>query len=263
MTSTQPASPELDGNQIAATLGIAPADVLQASAKTGLGVEEVLRAIVARVPPPGLLGPGTLDVRQPQRLGQRQQALALSARQHDPEDAWHGHVPTLLAGRLRQQALDNAPPSPADNFRWRFFGLFYVAPNQNSYMCRLRMPNGILAHWQFAGVGDLAEHLGLATDSDLADRAVQHLFVRLGQLTAERRAAVGAECFHHCSSGVGNAVSRFEEHHRARFAGERLQLILAFAGFAAEKSFETEPVRRQTTQCQSHRGGAGRSRGFH
>ena len=30
--------------------------------------------------------------------------------------------------RLKQQALDNAPPSPADNFRWRYFGLFYVAP---------------------------------------------------------------------------------------------------------------------------------------
>src|SRR2546430_15553545 len=27
-------------------------------------------------------------------------------------------------------------------------------------MCRLRMPNGILAHWQFAGVADLAERYG-------------------------------------------------------------------------------------------------------
>jgi ferredoxin-nitrite reductase len=62
--------------------------------------------------------------------------------------------------RLKQQALDNAPPSPADNFRWRYFGLFYVAPAQNSYMCRLRMPNGILKHWQFAGVADLAESYG-------------------------------------------------------------------------------------------------------
>src|SRR6266436_3658051 len=46
--------------------------------------------------------------------------------------------------RLKQQALDNAPPSPADNFRWRYYGLFYVAPAQDSYMCRLRIPNGIL-----------------------------------------------------------------------------------------------------------------------
>src|SRR5258708_924633 len=62
--------------------------------------------------------------------------------------------------RLKQQALDNAAPSPADNFRWRYFGLFYVAPAQDSYMCRLRMPNGILKHWQFSGLADLAESCG-------------------------------------------------------------------------------------------------------
>jgi ferredoxin-nitrite reductase len=61
--------------------------------------------------------------------------------------------------RLKQQALDNAAPSPADNFRWRYHGLFYVEPAQDSYMCRLRIPNGILKHWQFAGVADLAERL--------------------------------------------------------------------------------------------------------
>ena len=62
--------------------------------------------------------------------------------------------------RLKQQALDNAPPVPADNFRWRYFGLFYVAPAQDSYMCRLRMPNGILKHWQLAGLADFAESCG-------------------------------------------------------------------------------------------------------
>jgi ferredoxin-nitrite reductase len=62
--------------------------------------------------------------------------------------------------RLKQQALDNAPPVPADNFRWRYFGLFYVAPAQDSYMCRLRMPNGILKSWQLAGLADLAESCG-------------------------------------------------------------------------------------------------------
>src|SRR4051794_39158755 len=61
--------------------------------------------------------------------------------------------------RLKQQAVDNAPPSPADNFRWRYFGLFYVAPAQDSYMCRLRIPNGILKHWQLAGMADHAERL--------------------------------------------------------------------------------------------------------
>ena len=62
--------------------------------------------------------------------------------------------------RLKQQAQKNEPPKPADNFRWRYYGLFYVAPAQASYMCRLRIPNGILKHWQLAGVADLAERCG-------------------------------------------------------------------------------------------------------
>ena len=62
--------------------------------------------------------------------------------------------------KLKAQAAANEPPKPDDNFRWRFFGLFYVAPNQKSYMCRLRIPNGILKHWQLAGLADLAERHG-------------------------------------------------------------------------------------------------------
>ncbi len=46
--------------------------------------------------------------------------------------------------RLKQQSDKNEPPKPADNFRWRYYGLFYVAPTQTSYMCRLRIANGIL-----------------------------------------------------------------------------------------------------------------------
>jgi ferredoxin-nitrite reductase len=62
--------------------------------------------------------------------------------------------------RLKQQAGANEAPKPADNFRWRYYGLFYVAPAQNSYMCRLRIPNGILKYWQLTGVADLAERCG-------------------------------------------------------------------------------------------------------
>jgi ferredoxin-nitrite reductase len=62
--------------------------------------------------------------------------------------------------RLRDQAKNNKAPSPADNFRWRYYGIFYVAPAQDSYMCRLRIPNGIMKHWQFAGLADLAESYG-------------------------------------------------------------------------------------------------------
>ncbi len=62
--------------------------------------------------------------------------------------------------KLKAQAAANAPPKPDDNFRWRFFGLFYCAPAQNTYMCRLRIPNGILKAAQFEGVADAAERYG-------------------------------------------------------------------------------------------------------
>ncbi|WP_322516253.1 NirA family protein [Rhodopseudomonas palustris] len=62
--------------------------------------------------------------------------------------------------RLKQQAKTNTPPKPADNFRWRYYGLFYVAPAQTSYMCRLRIPNGVLTSWQMAGLADLADSCG-------------------------------------------------------------------------------------------------------
>src|SRR5580692_4337988 len=85
------------------------------------------------------------------------QILASGKKLVDQEKFKREEHPFDAYPRLKQQALNNAPPSPADNFRWRYYGLFYVAPAQDSYMCRLRMPNGILKHWQLAGMADLAE----------------------------------------------------------------------------------------------------------
>jgi ferredoxin-nitrite reductase len=75
----------------------------------------------------------------------------------DPEKFKREQHPFDAYERLKEQAKSNTPPTPADNFRWRYYGLFYVAPTQDSYMCRLRIPNGILKHWQFADLADLAE----------------------------------------------------------------------------------------------------------
>lgn len=62
--------------------------------------------------------------------------------------------------KLKSQAAGNEAPKPDDNFRWRFYGLFYCAPAQNTYMCRLRIPNGILKARQVDGLADLAERYG-------------------------------------------------------------------------------------------------------
>jgi ferredoxin-nitrite reductase len=88
------------------------------------------------------------------------QVLAAGKRLSDQEKFKREQHPFDSYPRLKEFAGRNEYPKPPDNFRWRFFGLFYVAPNQNSYMCRLRIPNGILKASQFAGVADLAARYG-------------------------------------------------------------------------------------------------------
>ena len=83
--------------------------------------------------------------------------VARGGKLNDQEKFKREQHPFDAYARLQDQAAKNEPPKPADNFRWRYYGLFYVAPAQDSYMCRLRIPNGILTHWQLSGLADLAE----------------------------------------------------------------------------------------------------------
>ncbi|MGL4286986.1 MAG: NirA family protein [Phreatobacter sp.] len=62
--------------------------------------------------------------------------------------------------RLAREAETGKLPGPADNFRWRYFGLFNVAPAQDSFMLRMRLPNGILKAHQLEGAAALAERFG-------------------------------------------------------------------------------------------------------
>jgi ferredoxin-nitrite reductase len=93
-------------------------------------------------------------------LKAQNRVLAAGGKLSDQEKFKREQHPFDTYGRLNEYAAKGEYPKPADNFRWRFFGLFYVAPNQNSYMCRLRIPNGILKSAQFAGLADLAERYG-------------------------------------------------------------------------------------------------------
>jgi ferredoxin-nitrite reductase len=93
-------------------------------------------------------------------LKAQNRVLAGGGKLSDPEKFKREEHPFDSYERLKAHAAKSEFPKPPDNFRWRFFGLFYVAPNQNSYMCRLRLPNGILRAAQFAGVADLAERFG-------------------------------------------------------------------------------------------------------
>lgn len=78
----------------------------------------------------------------------------------DPEKWKREEHPFDAYARLKDQAATNEFPKPPDNFRWRYYGLFYVAPAQDSYMCRLRIPNGILSAAQLEGLARIAETWG-------------------------------------------------------------------------------------------------------
>src|SRR5580658_9021160 len=99
-------------------------------------------------------GPDAAGLKAQNRL------IASGGKLSDQEKFKRDEHPFDTYGRLNDYAAKGEYPKPADNFRWRFFGLFYVAPNQNSYMCRLRMPNGIVNAAQFAGLADLAARYG-------------------------------------------------------------------------------------------------------
>ena len=93
-------------------------------------------------------------------LAAQNRVLASGRKLSDPEKFKREQHPFDTYERLKAHAAKGEYPKPADNFRWRYFGLFYVAPNQNSYMCRLRIPNGIVTAAQFSGLADLAARYG-------------------------------------------------------------------------------------------------------
>lgn len=119
---------------------------------SGLSASRVARTgIPARSEP---IGPDAIHIKA------QDLTVAAGGKLNDQEKIKREEHPFDAYPRLVRQAEMNEAPKPPDNFRWRYYGIFYVAPTQSSYMCRLRIPNGILKHWQFAGVADLAENFG-------------------------------------------------------------------------------------------------------
>ncbi|HZQ14375.1 MAG TPA: NirA family protein [Pseudolabrys sp.] len=121
---------------------------------SGVAAARAARGASATSPTAEPAGPDAIHIKAQDRT------VAAGGKLADQEKFKRELHPFDAYERLKQQARNNEPPKPADNFRWRFYGLFYVAPAQSSYMCRLRIPNGILKHWQFAGLADLAERYG-------------------------------------------------------------------------------------------------------
>jgi ferredoxin-nitrite reductase len=95
------------------------------------------------------------------------------------EERWKQEQdPFTIWDKLLQYAGEDQPPTEEDRFRIKYFGLFYVAPAQDSFMLRLRIPGGILPTHQLRGLASMAEDWGsgradLTTRSNLQIREFQ------------------------------------------------------------------------------------------
>ncbi len=127
---------------------------------SGLQIARAARSVIvpdAAAPTASAAAPSGPDA---EHLAAMARAEAEGKKLADQEKWKRAEHPFDAYDRMKTRARAGEYPKPDDNFRWRFHGLFYVAPTQNSYMCRLRIPNGVLGAWQLAGVADLAERCG-------------------------------------------------------------------------------------------------------
>jgi ferredoxin-nitrite reductase len=76
------------------------------------------------------------------------------------EEAKRAKHPFDMWDEIAANAANGAFPKGTDVFLYKFHGLFYVAPTQDSFMLRLRNPNGILDAAKLRAVAAIAEECG-------------------------------------------------------------------------------------------------------
>ena len=119
-----------------------------------------------------LASPFPLQVEAQDRFLAQGKALSIeekAKREKDPFSMWDEMGANAEAGVY---------PKGTDVFLYKFSGLFQVAPAQDSFMSRLRIPGGVLPSWQFRGVADLARRYGggyvdITTRANLQVREIQ------------------------------------------------------------------------------------------
>ena len=58
---------------------------------------------------------------------------------------------------IGERAAKGEFPKGTDVFMTKYHGLFFVAPAQNAFMCRMRIPGGVLRSDQLSGLADMAD----------------------------------------------------------------------------------------------------------
>lgn len=121
---------------------------------SGSGATNGETVTVGAAPTPAVDDP--TEVMRVHRTAQDQQVAAGGAlvneekakREKNPRDMWD---------EMRARAAAGEFPKGTDVFLTKFHGMFYVAPAQDSYMCRMRLPGGAVRSWQLRGLADLAD----------------------------------------------------------------------------------------------------------
>ena len=76
------------------------------------------------------------------------------------EEAKRAKHPFDMWDEIAANAAKGEFPKGTDVFLYKFHGLFHVAPAQNSFMLRLRNPNGIIDACKLRAVAAIAEEFG-------------------------------------------------------------------------------------------------------
>ncbi len=104
-------------------------------------------------------------------------AIAQGLKLVPQEEAKRKKHPLDRMPEIEAMAAEGKFAKGLDDFLIRFHGLFYVGPTQDAYMCRLRIPGGIITASQFRGVADLADELGggFADVTTRANLQIRHI----------------------------------------------------------------------------------------
>ncbi len=115
-------------------------------------------------------GPSTPTGPDAPALMAQDRVLASGKKLVNEEQAKRDKPPLDIWNDIAAHADRREFPKGLDVFLFKYHGLFYVSPAQNAFMCRLRIPGGILNAYQFRGCADLAERHG-AGHADVTTRA--------------------------------------------------------------------------------------------
>jgi len=120
----------------------------------GLGRGLALARGVAVPAPPAPAGPERSHFEAQNRV------LAAGGKLTREEEAKRAKHPFDMWEEIGANAAAGQFPKGSDIFLYKFHGLFYVAPTQDSFMLRLRNPNGIIDSAKLRTVASIAEEYG-------------------------------------------------------------------------------------------------------